>query len=650
MEQHIGFLHSIGVRGSMRQVVLSSALGKIAAEVLLRETYISRKHDDYMKWNKPLVKEAKNQSLTDAWLQEAIRDPKRKDTYNSKVVLSLPIVLRTLQRLRSNDSISMYFALMSRIKCSDIKWFSTNGYTVTASNHMPLEFFHELSTMLNRMFAAKQTPLDIDTITKFTFEFMSRYDFLMKSKSISNLRQTTKFYKNCIFLTTKSGSISHLLETLKRIPEKRQGLKVLAELTFYQQSSQTFRAFNFLEQKIMGPDAIHLDEEEVADFFPVFFSLMLSSISKGGENICCSLLKKLSADWKYEMSTHDYTILRELSERTAAIEVLITLQQCYPSYSSVLMPWKTFESQLDWKRFIDGLYDVKIDLFSQEQDLDFLQFKLSSIGPKIQDWVTFLNKEIMPIDANESLKAFSLHSVLLYLGANKNLGFLVSILEHMIYEMNLAEVFLNTHKLLGQAKCSNFHVLFKAMSNSGSSVLSANFLFNFLLHERQLPFEFNANDFYYMMKSCLSGANYPAIYHFLYHCIRKLGATFYRTEGKELIWCLPPQIESLIRDNLALIRGDNRSLKIIKKLENWFTQQSSVKDSNIDTDTLKDIFGDAYFPKLDINVLQSWKKVEESSVSNTHQGFSVYSTSSDIAMSERLRNLTRYMLDRKQPM
>lgn len=626
-----------------RKALFSSELGKIASEVLLRDAVVTKTHG-ITNLKGPLSLQSINQSTTDKWLREAISTPKSQNSGVNNVVLYLPTVLKTLQRLRSNDRRASYFALLNKIKYTQIKWLSNSGKPIKDDRSAPLEFYHEASTMLYRLSLTTQDSLLIDALTRFTFEFMRDYQSLLTTKSNRHVGQMTKFYKNCILLTVKLGSIAHLLETLRLIPAERAGLKLLAELAFYQQSLQTFKALDLLEQKILINEAPRLRREEVIEFFPVLFSIMQSSILNGSEDTCCNLLEKLSKDWKYDMSIHDYTILKNLSERYANNTILIALEKYYPNYSSPIIPWRTLQSKLGWGQYMMCLYEMKADLFREEQSLDFLQLKLSSVGLKISEWIDFLEEMRIPDNANESVKAFAVQSILSGLVANRNIGFVIPILEYMIYKMDYAEHFLNTVKLAGQYKCSSFHLLFKAISNSSSSILTANLLLKFLIQETHLGFSFNTNDFYFMMKACGTGTNHHGIYYFLFHYILILGHTLYEEAGAKTTWSLPSQIKMLLENYLTRSRGDKNALGIMFDVENWFIQAKSTnKYVRIDEETLKDMFGDLYIAELNLNTLLSFEKKSE--LTSNEEARLVYSPSVDMLLCERLNPLLKFISD-----
>lgn len=626
----------------------SAGFGKIAFDILISEKPAAQNlHDVKTSVHKPLLREAKTQSITDRWLQNAMAKQTAKYP-SSTVVLHLPIVLKTLQRLRSSDNRASFFKLLNKIKSSRIQWISQTGKYIKNDGKSPLELFHEVSNMLYRMAIMDKHAKDSELLAKFVLQLMTSYQEVLRSSSINNLQQTTKFYRNCLMIIVKTESIGNLLAAFEQIPAECVNLRCLAEIAFYQQSDQVSKALDYLEEKFLSPGSAPLSSEEVIAFFPLFFTIMQTCIVHGEQQTCCNLLGKLANDWKYEMDDHHYTLLVELCEKYATDKAHISLGQAYPHYSNKLVPWKSLQSEMSWEQFITFLYKTKVNLFKENQDLDFLQHKLSTVGSTTQEWQSFLEKIKVPEDANSSLKAFIINSVLIYLVANRNLGFFMSVLEYLIYEKNYGRHFLDSQKLVGQSKYSNFHILFKAIANSSSSILTACELFKFLEKNPQLAFKFTTNDFYCMMKTCVAGANHHALYFFLFQYILTKGHTFFVESGTHRTWVLPSRIKLLLKNCVFGLRGDRRAIEITDNVGEWFMKRSLEAEyvDSIDEATLKNIFGSEYLPNLDMNTLLSLERKyeHEHDITNEKVDRSGYSLSVDMQKSRRINRLLEHII------
>lgn len=626
----------------------SAGFGKIAFDVLFTEKPAGQElHRVNTHLHKPLLHEAKTQSITNKWLQDAMAKPTTKYP-SSDVVLHLPIVLKTLQRLRSSDNRASFFTLLNKIQSSRIQWISQTGKLIKNDGKSPLELFHEVSNMLYRMAIKYNHANDSNLLSKFVLQLMTSYQDVLRSSSINNLQRASKFYRNCLMIIVKTESISNLLAAFEQMPAESVNLKCLAEIAFYQQSNQFSKALDYLEEKFLRPGSTPLQSEEVVAFFPLFFSIMQTCIVYGEQETCCNLLEKLANDWKYEMDDHHYTLLAELCEKYATDKVHISLGRAYPHYSNKLVPWKSLQSEMSWEQFITFLHETKVDLFKENQDLDFLQHKLSSVGRTTQEWQSFLERVEVPEDANLSLKAFIINSILVHLVANRNLGFVMSILEYLIYEKDYGQHFLNSQELVGQSKYSNFHILFKAIANSSSSILTACNLFKFLEKNPQLATQFTTNDFYCMMKTCIAGADHHALYFFLFHYILTKGHTLFVDSGNHHAWVLPSRIKLLLKNCVFGLRGDIRAIEITDNVADWFMKGSLNADHvhPIDEATLKDIFGNEYLPNLNINTLVTLERKYENSHDITNEKIDRhgYSLSVDMQKSRRINTLLEYLI------
>lgn len=618
------------------------SIGKLTSDVLIskaksvgNEKIKARQHS----MDELVRSMSKSQTVIDNWISNAIGNRKSNHQKHA-TVLHLPIVLKTLQRLRSTNKRALYFALMNKIQSSQIRWISQSAKEIDTDDKLPAEFYNEVSNMLYRI-SLRCGAEELNALSKFLLQLLANYESAVQQRGIS--KQNSKFYRNCLLPLAKTESVSLLYEGLSLVPPSSRNIKLLTEMAFYFHTSQFSKLLAHLEFNLLRSNSISLDQEEIDVFFPLFFDIMHKCILLGDEHMCIKLLSKITQDWNFEMDDHYESLLIEICERNAANEVIQALNGDKSFDSCPERRWKVIQSQSSWDQFMSYVCHVDVNLFNEYQDLDFLQQKLSSVGASLNDWKSFLDNHKIPATANSSVKALIVNTILVTLVANKPLDFVMSIMEHMLYELNYCQYFLDTAMLAGQRSYSGFHCLFKAFSNSRSSVLTSSTLFKFL--EQKKDYHFTISDYYFMMKSCLTGAGHHSLYYFLFQYISRKGSSLYQSSNGSLTWALPPRIEQLLNLNIAEQKGDKRILEIVESVGNWFLAHHSVIGGNeIDQNTLKQIFGDEYVSEVtmrslvDLEHKYTFKEVGHSYRTDKRH----YSPSADLRMSSRLQRLLEF--------
>lgn len=613
------------------------SIGKLSSEVLISKSGLNgtEKVRAQRLVSEVVRSVTRSQTVIDNWIHNAMRD-KNYGHQKQVAVLHLPVVLKTLQRLRSTDKRASYFALVSKIKSSQIRWISQSEKVIDTRGDLPAEFYNEVSNMLYRL-SLKCDLGQLEALSKFLLSLLASHESALEQRN--SLKRNIKFYRNCLLPITRTESAALLYEGLKIIPSSLTPLKLLIELAFYFQTSQFTKLSAHLEQHFLGHDSVTLQKEEIDAFFPLFFSIMHKCIILGDEKTCKKILRKMTEDWNVELDDHHKSLLIEVCERNGAHEVFPALHNVNYFLSSPELRWKAIQYQSTWAELMSYMCDIDVNLFDEAQDLDFLQQKLSTVGPAFKDWKSFLDDNKVPEAANSSLKALAINTVLVNLVARKNIDFVMSILEHMIYDMNYCQQFLDTARLYGQTRYSGFHCLFKAFSRSPSAILTSSTLLSFLERKHDFLFNFTTNDYYFMMKSCLTGADHHSIYYFLFRYIWRNGSSLFRRTGDDLTWSLPPRIQQLLKHSVAEERGDVRVLEIIEKVRDWFLKEQPSSHDKISESSLKHLFGDEFVSEITIRSLVALEKrypmQEISGRSHKWQ----YSPSVDLDLSRRLHDL-----------
>lgn len=616
----------------------TSSIGKLTADVLVRRSKPNanvnpnarRLADTLM----PSI--SKSQTVIDKWIQGAIHGNDIGHR-NQATALHLPMVLKTLQRLRSSDRIDLYFALISKIQASQIRWISQNDREIAPSGEIPVEFYNEVSNVLYRI-SLKHEGEELVALSKFLLRFLASYQTSIQQRG--TLKPSTKVYRNCLLPIARTESVSLLQEGVKLIPTGSKNIRLLVELAFYLQTSQLNKLSAYLKRHLLADDGVTLNEEEIDCFFTLFFNIMQKTISLGDENTSKRLMDRITKDWNYKIDDHHQSLLIEICERNAAIEVLQALDAANFFHSKPELKWKAVQSHLSWDDFMVHLCAVDVNLFKERQDLDFLQQKLATVGPTLKDWRDFLKYHRVPEDANPSLKALVVKIILVDLVSKKSLEFVMSVMEYILYEMKYCKAFLNTSLLVGHEDCSGFHCLFKAISRSRSSILTSFTLFKFLRQNQALQFNFTTKDYFYMMRTCLNYSNPQPLYFFLFEYIMDRGSSLYQVANDGLTWALPPMIEKLLLSDVPRMTGDRRVVEIIEQVRDWYLNRySNTRGTQMDKGTLKHIFDEDYVPELTIASLLDFER-EPPAEGNYQQH---YSPSADIHMSNRLRDMLKFI-------
>lgn len=613
-------------------------VGKIAQDVLIadRGTPTEKNNNRFSRSKRNDMRD----SITDKWLKKALTS-KPKAYTQKEVKIYSPIILKTLQKLRSTDNVAAYFTLLNKIKASDITWISRNRKQTTNRKEIPIEFYHEVSNMIHRMSLNCSDFGDLRALTNFSIRLLNEYK-LTGSISHSKIPYETKFYKNCLLVIVQSESIIALLDAFKEIPPHQNGLKNLTELVFYYQTGQFIKVLEHLEKIVSTTSSkLSITKEQITAFSTPLLNILRACLLNGEEQICNTLLQKLKRERNYEMDEHSFAVLKELSERLGKDQVLMTLVGDKQEFKT-----KIVSKNMTWSNYINSLHQNQINLFQEELPFDYSQIILSSVGSSLQDWETFIDLNRLPDDANDSLKSFYLNSILTDLSTRKNIGFMISALEYLVYKKKLCQHLIYSHKLAGSTESSGFHTLIKSISNSTSSKITAYTLHDFLQkHSSKFGFQFNTNDYYHFMKACTYKTDRQTTYYFLYYYLKNQGHTLY-TGPKPVDWQFPSNIFKVLNQvNNSQI--NNRIKKIEKNARDLFIEKS-VSDSQVKDDDLRRLFGQNYSPQITVKKLLSIDAVGDQ-LENLVQNQSVYYLSIDLEYSQRLSNCLDYIMKHSSP-
>lgn len=606
-------------------------VGRLVRDILIADHNVSRGNNTKLNH-----RDNARDSITDRWLKKALTKKKITSTREG-VGIYLPVVLKTLQKLRSNDNTPSYFTLLNKIRASDVTWISQSGKRIKNREEVPIEFYNEVSNMINRMSLNCSNFNDLCALADFSIKLMQGYRGLKVSTPSPDRPYETRFYKNCLSVVIRSESLLGLSKAFREIPNNQEGLKPLAELTFYHKTGQFIKVLDFLEGFILLSLADKsITKKQVNAFSTSLSNILQTCLINGEEEICNRFLKKLKNQWGYKLDEHSFTILKEICEKLGMDQVLLTIADKKEGIGKNIL-----EKHMIWSEYIKSLNENGVDLFREELLFDYSQSILSNVGPHLDDWKTFIDSNPLPHDVNDSLKAFYVNSIMVNLSTKKNIGFMLSALEFLVYKRKLHQYLIFSHKILGSSKSAGFHSLIKSISNSESAQITAYTLHEFLKQHPNIGFQFNANDYYGLIKASTYKTDHNMIYYFLYQYLKDQGHTLYKgPESTE--WHLPYHISKLL-DQIHDSKFDKRTDEIKKDAKDFFIQRR-LNNLQVDEDGLRKVFGEEYFPQITVETLLSLEETHKRSKSSlsSHSG---YNSSLDLEYSRRLSNCVNFIIE-----
>ena len=218
-------------------------------------------------------------------------------------------------------------------------------------------------------------------------------------------------------------------------------------------------------------------------------------IAQNMENEACHILRSLS-EWNFHFDQHDSSNLIQLSQNHSCLKVIETMN----GLSSTTAVTRQFgleklPTDVSLKQSIHILSKDNFEPLKQDSFLQFLSFKLSDLPLNLEVWKKYI-KEVddqMQAESNlHSLRAFFIDMLLCHLSVRKDFDFMLSLVEHIVYEKNLWQPLLLTDNIVGNKENSTFHCLFHGASQDISTKLTLLALYNQL---NEIGYQFTSHDF-----------------------------------------------------------------------------------------------------------------------------------------------------------
>lgn len=561
-------------------------LGKIAGEVLK----LTKVQNDNINSIIPQRNVTKNHdTLTDVWLRDALKK-KNNNLKKNNAVLSIFIVLKTLQRLRTSDKPDLYFTLFNRIITTEIDWISMSNKNLLPSKELPLEFYHELSNMLYKLSLKKEDKYKITILAKYCLDLITNYQIKLKKTPKKFIHENTKFYRNCIevICSTQSVIIMEATLTLLNNASSSNFLKKMAFICYYNQTNQIPLLMEYLEDHILSGASSKFNNIEV--FSSLFSKIVQKLIIFNAEEICTKLLSKLENDLNIKFSEHDYSIFNELSERYSTSNISTKLKALYPDRTTELTFLNEINKNSNLNDIISELNNKKIDPFEVECALPFIQTKFHHIGKNEDDWKDYLEANNIPEETPIPLKTLFVNSVLssiLSLGGGAKL--FLSVFNHLLFNMDYLEAFLNSARLKGQENLSGFHLLFVILGRNSSTKLTIKGLYEFLNCNDKIRYKFCQDDYTSIFKSLIASGDVNSVSDFFLTYIENEEKNLRSKRNCSYSWELPLILQSLLTpvNNNSIVLPDFRNM--IKKIKSNIESGERVNQNLQSSINLNDI-------------------------------------------------------------
>ncbi|CAI4773808.1 BAF_collapsed_G0053620.mRNA.1.CDS.1 [Saccharomyces cerevisiae] len=646
----------------------SSHIGKLIKDSLITPEILPQLGQQPSS-HKRLPNNKRTNSITDKWLKDALT---RKDKLNEdklqNVNLRLNVVLTTLQKLRTSDNPALYFALLNRIGTGHIKWLNKSGRQIDAfpPDRLPLEFYHELSNMLYKL--SLRSANDKIALAKFSLQLLDRYYFL-KTKSLTvegKFRANIKFLRNCTLLIVKSQSNYYLRAIQRLFAENSEGqlLANLSQLAFYVETSQWTNMLDILSSCVPDSGLRGSKERERAIqllelFSPCLVKSLKVMIAQNMENEACQILRSLS-EWNFHFDQHDSSNLIQLSQNHSCLKVIETMN----GLSSTTAVTRQFgleklPTDVSLKQSIHILSKDNFEPLKQDSFLQFLSFKLSDLPLNLEVWKKHI-KEVddqMQAESNlHSLRAFFIDMLLCHLSVRKDFDFMLSLVEHIVYEKNLWQPLLLTDNIVGNKENSTFHCLFHGASQDISTKLTLLALYNQL---NEIGYQFTSHDFLSMLKVCKNYSDSDFFYFAFYNLLVTQSHKFFLFDkfSDKFSWRLPIQIGDAISEWLSSLEIDiqentDRVLQITDDVGEWYVENKPFNSEKgtiqpINIMELRKIFGERKtLFHMDSEIFQKSKAKRDKEMRNEAlftANDAEYNFAADVSYAKRVENLFSYI-------
>lgn len=504
-------------------------------------------------------------TITDKWLLDALNS-KVKSEGPQVISLQLPIILKTLQKLRTTNNVNLYFKLLTKLNSTKVNWVVTAHPTSVEKEFeqkTPIEFYHELSNMLMKISSRTMSFKDeeqINALAKFSLNITSQYVNLIEK---TNGKIYLKFWNNVISIVLKTKSAVLLEEMLKLIQKLNQNesniastivLTDFAYVLFYLETDQLLKLEEYIKHsKSLNPSNIltKVDESSLDMLCPLLLKTLDRYVNAGIDDSYDQLANIIARNYSKGFDEHDIASLDILcnNEAIKPFSEYLGRPSSFPSKNDIAFENLKRSIIVEDKSILDVLKKLQtnnIDPYNEHiRDLlDFVIFKFDGTNrPDLEIWKDQFSTIVEYFSDNQtplSIQKFFVNTLMKHFVGDRYFGFALSILKLLYIDSNFKLSLVECQDSIAVSS-TGFHPLFKSITNSKSSILSSLKLLELMSElEKRNRFQFIPEDFNYLFVTALQFKDRVLFNFYLREYIIRYGHETYNKDKKK--WSLPPQL------------------------------------------------------------------------------------------------------------
>lgn len=602
-------------------------------------------------------------SISDKWLHDAL-NTKVESKGTEIVTLQLPIILKTLQKLRSNNDVKLYFKLMKKLNSANVNWVRTNHKSVInikAEQKIPIEFIHELSNMLYKIalrLKYYKNENEINTLTKFSLKLLSDYlDLLAPIGTEPNI----KFLKQIISVIMRSKSYalkSELLKVLDNYKLRNNGFRSIyfiidyINVSFFYETDQVLQLEDYINKCIIPKQSYiskDLSSQQIEMFTPLFVKILKKYILCDMEEASLKLTDEMINKWGIKLYEHDIYTLKELCDRDSFTAVSENFNSAFSLRNNDAFDnLRKFliNEKLSFKSLLMKLQEANINT-DDAKYFDLLNFAIFKVEGTEKRDVMYWGEELPNIlidfknnSTPEHIQKFFLNTLITHIAGEKHIGYLLSVLE-ILYQDLEYELPISKCQQPFAVSSTGYHPFLPILKRGSSPLLTSLELFYFLLRLSAAgKYQFSIEDFSYLFKISIKMKDRILFNYYFCHFIQLHGHEYFETTSET--WKLPEELDWII--DLELSLGVD-AIKL-EQISEFYKKNGGKKLSLSEGESMSEIFDPNFSKLLNIkhdNGVDSFKRKLKAKLGKRMMTSEDYDYNTDISNSERLMDILENM-------